>query len=79
MDYKEFELVDSVINTMLPYVAVKYLLNYGYTFNKRKKRSKDILNKNGNFICLLSPCKNIRVEYRFLSEESYIKIMFYLI
>lgn len=74
MDYQEYKLINSVINPMLPYVAVNYLLNYGYTFNKRKKRSKDIM-KKGNYIILLSPCKKYRCEFE-LSDEDYAKIYF---
>jgi hypothetical protein len=66
--------VKTIINSMLPYQGIKWLLGIGYTINKRKKRSKDILRKQ-NYICLLSPCKSYRVEYN-LSDEDYTKIYF---
>jgi len=56
------------------YAAIKYLLNYGYTYNKRKKRSKDILIKY-NYLCLLSPCKKYRIEFN-LTDYEYSKIYF---
>jgi len=67
----------SVVCCMLPFVAVRYLLNNGYTYNKRKKRKKDII-KHNNLICLLSPCKRYRFEF-YPDDVDYIKIMFLLI
>ena len=39
-DYKEFRLIGSIVKHMNNYAAIKYLLNYGYTYNKRKKDQK---------------------------------------
>ena len=74
MDYQEYKLINSLIDHILPYQAAKYLLNYGCTFNKRKKRSKDILRKQ-NYICLLSPNKRYRWEF-YLDDTDYIKVWF---
>ena len=74
MDRKDYI---SVVCCMLPYVAVRYLLNNGFTYNRRKKRPKDII-KQKNLICLLSPCKGYRFEF-YPEDNDYIKIMICLL
>ena len=67
----------SVVCCMLHYVGVRYLLNNGFTYNRRKKRPKDII-KQKNLICLLSPCKGYRFEF-YPDDKDYIKIMICLL